>query len=216
MAYKQDHEKQEYQLNYQFGYTFQTPSVIFTFLSTNEFWAIHPIPLTTAVWGRLAEICVRACYITMTFVSALIFEEIDEQISNIAEMATNTNKQDSLVLEMDRLTSHYELANQLMEKINKCFDFVLLIITIIDFISAIFHFNQIYTSFKFLKMMIDIKVPHFLLMYKTARLLALPLNEFWTIPADAVVMLCIKFGQDILRFSLLLVAAHRTSTKASI
>ena len=121
-------------------------------------WAMDPVPFVAAVCARLAEIGVRIIFISMTFVSVLVFEEIDDEIIDIVEISAHPKQQNLLASKLDQLISQNDLCSRLIEQINRCFGLVILFFTCVDFISAIFHFFKIYTYFKSLGLDIDFEL----------------------------------------------------------
>ena len=77
----------------------------------------EPFPFIFALWARLAEIGVRITFIAMTFVAALVFEEIEDEIGELEEIQLELRQQHySFASHLKRLISHYDLACRLNEK----------------------------------------------------------------------------------------------------
>ena len=111
--------------------------------SFSERELLSNLSYTFSFWARLAEIGVRATFITMNFVASLVFEEMNDEISILAQNSADPNQHDSLPFKLKRLIRNNDLACRLVEQINKCFDSVLLIIAANDFITAIFDFHYV-------------------------------------------------------------------------
>ena len=150
----------------------------------------------------------------MTFVAALVLEKVDEEIENIADISTIPGQQKSIPLHLDQIIDYFDLASRLMETISQCFGSVLLIITAIDFSSAIFYFFQIFTSIRFSnessrsddENSVHISIRDIFKAYD-------PLND--KIIIELVVIYFVEFCHVILRFTAILIASHRGTSKVS-
>ena len=175
------------------------------------------LPFVFALWARLAEIGVRVSFITMTFVVVLIFEDINKEIVYLKEISVDSKRQESLTLNWNRMVSHNDLACRLIEQINQCFGPVLLVVTVIDFTTAIYDFYNIRNilseaikenflfTFEFFKSQ-DIKTFDELDDDEDAILNA---QENY----DTGLFWCIKFFHGVVRFTILLMASHRVNSK---
>ena len=186
---------------------------IYVFLHLYElptFWDIQPLPLAVAFWARLAEIGVRITFIALTCVAALIYEEIDEEISDLAEQSVIPDDQGSLERNSDRLIDHYDLACRLVEQINRCFASVLLIITATDFTIAIFEFFQIFITLRREGVRYNNK------FYETADELYVARNSDGTINVQRITVIVISFVHVIFRFFAILAASHHATSKVNL
>ena len=167
---------------------------------------VEPMPFTFALWARLAEIGIRVTFVALTSIAVLIFEEIEEEIENLAEMSNDPEQHDSLAINLDQLIVHNDLACRLIQQINRCFGFVLLIITAMDFISTIYEFYLIKTELS-----VD-KWTNNLLFYKTWEDVspALPKKNKYIYKG---ILHCAKFCHDIVYYTVLLIASHRINSK---
>ena len=89
------------------------------------------------LWSRLAEIGVRIFFVAIASIVCLLFEELEHKIENMAI------KSDIDDVELNELRNQYDLVCQLIEQINRCFGFFLLLITGHDFATSIFDFSNI-------------------------------------------------------------------------
>ena len=92
------------------------------------------------LWSRMAEIAIRTCFVVFTTTAALLFDELDKRIE---EMATKSADCEEMMGQMNDWRSHYDLVCQLVEQINRSFGLVLLLITGHDFATAIMDFSNI-------------------------------------------------------------------------
>ena len=97
------------------------------------------------LWSRLGEIGVRTTFIAFTSTAALLFQELDDRIEEIAKKSEIVSDENCATLssELDEWRSHYDLLCELVQLINRCFGFSLLLITGHDFATSIFEFNNI-------------------------------------------------------------------------
>ena len=97
------------------------------------------------LWSRLGEISIRTTLIVLTSTAALLFQELDDRIEKIAKKSENVLEDDcaNLSTELDEWRSHYDLLCELVQLINRCFGFSLLLITGHDFATSIFEFSNI-------------------------------------------------------------------------
>ncbi len=164
-------------------------------------------PFLVALWSRLAEIGIRTAFILLTLTVALIFNELDDRIEKIADISSPDNQGDvkDLQLELDRWMDHYNLTCALVEKINRTFGLVLLIISGFEFSNAIMEFNSILRYLQFLKTkQLDLE-------YQAGNVFTVG-RAFAAEPSATCIF---TFLHIILRYLAILVVAYRVGEKAS-
>ena len=169
----------------------------------------EPLPLIVALWARLAEIGVRVTFVAMTFVASLIFDEIGEEIVNLTDISIDPKAKALLSINCGRLISHNDLAIRLIEQINKNFGFVLLIISAIDFSSAIFYFNQI-------KSQVAVRIERSLFAFEMDAYYTdkdVKFHKTSSLDFYEAIFSCAQFLHSVARFTGLLIASHRVNAK---
>ena len=178
-----------------------------------DLWEKEPLPLSAAMWARLAEIGVRTTFIAVTFIATLVLEEVEEEINDLAEetgAAKYDYEQESIILKFYECVSHYHLASLMIKQINRCFSLVLLIITAIDFSASIFYFFQIYIALRRKRLEIDKSLISELQDLFVAR------DYNGEIIVEEVISSIIGFIHVFLRFGTILIFSHRGSTKVRL
>ena len=108
----------------------------------------HPIPLISALANRMGEICVRTTFVVITLIASLLLAELDEQIENFDENSLendiNTNNMPKY---LEKWKSDYDLVNEFIEQLNKCFGLAILLTTGFDYFVAIIEFHNILNDF---------------------------------------------------------------------
>ena len=98
------------------------------------------------LWSRLAEIGIRTIFVVLTSTAALLFKELDERMEKIAKQSETDPNPDRFQYQSTKLNEwrrHYDLICKLVELINRCFGFCLLLITTHDFATSIYDFSNL-------------------------------------------------------------------------
>ena len=106
-----------------------------------------PLPFAAALWSRLAEIGVTNVFVTIVFVAAILFEEINDRAEELNLDNNDDDPSEDWPMKLEELKFHHNLACELIEKINHCFGAVLLLEITLGFTVPIFDFyKMIYTK----------------------------------------------------------------------
>ena len=104
----------------------------------DEIISRYPIPVIAVLCSRLAEIGVRTTFFIIVSTAALLFKELEERVKELAENTKDNvefNKQ-GMSKDLDEWKSHYDLVVRFVKRINRCFSFILLLTSSIDFVVA--------------------------------------------------------------------------------
>ena len=97
------------------------------------------------IWSRLAEIGVRTTFIVLASIASLLFDQLAEETEQMAKKLATSNELDQteISIEIEDWKNRYHLVSRFVEKINRCFGLLILIITGHDFATSIFDFANI-------------------------------------------------------------------------
>ena len=168
----------------------------------------------TGLWSRLAEIGIRTIFIVLASTAALLFKELDERMEKIEKKSEADPDLDRLQqsTKLNEWRRHYDLICELVELINRCFGFSLLLITMHDFATSIYDFSNLLDLIRVSKHHTDFNnVPNKWKTYYSIDYV-LGLDEKVVIfKSDPIKTF--QFAQPVLRYFMILVSSHDVGCK---
>ena len=113
------------------------------FNAINDLKIRYPMTLIVALASRLAEIGVRTTFIIVSSTAALLFEELNQRVEDLAKKAVVDFNEEKISKDLEEWKVHYDLVIVLVEIINRCFGTSLLLACAVDFAVAIIEFQNI-------------------------------------------------------------------------
>lgn len=120
------------------------------YLRSFESYLLFPqFPVIAAVLSRFAEAGVRIGFFVFTSIVTILFEELGKQIEDLYENDSSDNNAKEMVWILEKSTDNCDLIARLIQKINRCFGLILLLISGGDFLFSIFAFCEILEKLNF-------------------------------------------------------------------
>ena len=106
------------------------------------------VPTISALISQLAEIGVRTTFMVIASTAALLYEELDEEITNVSLETSDPETSSSydhqrLSKNLDNWKAKYDLVCRFTEQINRCFGLAMLLTLSCDYLVAIIEFQNI-------------------------------------------------------------------------